>query len=72
MYNTLQKCYEKPCFRYKNVTLIYWLAVNYCIMDKDVLVTRVLEASAEGFKKLEGVSKTRFSYANLQKVVQER
>ena len=41
-------------------------------MDKDVLVTRVLEASAEGFKKLEGVSKTRFSYANLQKVVQER
>ena len=41
-------------------------------MEKERIVTRVLEAHLEGLKRLEGIEKKRFAFENLFKVVNER
>ncbi|MBI5554024.1 MAG: AAA family ATPase, partial [Candidatus Diapherotrites archaeon] len=41
-------------------------------MEKEKMVTRVLEANAEGLKRIEGIEKKRFVYGNLLKVVKEK
>lgn len=40
-------------------------------MDNSTIVTKALEANSESAKKLEGISKTRFAYGSLLKVIGE-
>lgn len=40
-------------------------------MDKDTIVTHILEGHAEGMKRLGGIEKKRFAYSALSKVVRE-